>query len=41
MPTCTPRKAIRRQIMNVAGFSFATGVLLMQAAVNWVRVNDC
>jgi hypothetical protein len=23
--------------MNVAGFAFATGVLLMQAAVNWVR----
>jgi hypothetical protein len=23
--------------MNAVGFAFATGVLLMQAAVNWVR----
>jgi hypothetical protein len=37
MPTCTPREAIRRQIINVVGFTFATGVFLMQAAVNWVR----
>jgi hypothetical protein len=37
MPTRTPREAIRRQIINVVGFAFAAGVLLMQAAVNWVR----
>jgi hypothetical protein len=37
MPTCTPREAIRRQIINVVSFAFATGVFLMQAAVNWVR----
>jgi hypothetical protein len=37
MPTRTPREAIRRQIINVVGFAFATGVLLMQAVVNWVR----
>jgi hypothetical protein len=40
MPTCiprTPREAIRRQIINVVGSAFATGVFLMQAAVNWVR----
>jgi hypothetical protein len=37
MPTCTPREAIRRQIINVVSCAFATGVLLMQAAMNWVR----
>jgi len=37
MPACATRDAIRRHIINVVGFSFATGVLLMQAVVNWVR----
>jgi hypothetical protein len=37
MPACTPTEAVRRQIMNVVVFAFAAGVLLMQAAVNWVR----
>jgi hypothetical protein len=37
MPACATRDAIRRQIINVVGFAFATGVLLMQAVVNWVR----
>jgi hypothetical protein len=41
MPACTPIEAIRRQIINVVGFAFATGVLLMQAAVNWCAVSDC
>jgi hypothetical protein len=37
MPACATRDAIRRHIINVVGFAFATGVLLMQAVVNWVR----
>jgi hypothetical protein len=37
MPAYTPREAIRRHIMNAAGFAFAAGVCLMMAAVDWVR----
>jgi hypothetical protein len=37
MPTCIPTEAIRRQLINVVSFAFTAGLVLMQAAVNWVR----
>jgi len=33
----TPREAVLGQIKNLVSFAFATGVFLMQGAVNWVR----
>ena len=37
MPTHTPTEAIRRQLINVVSFALTAGLVLMQAAVNWVR----
>jgi hypothetical protein len=37
MPTSSPTEAIRRQVINVVSFAFAAGLVLMQAAANWVR----
>jgi hypothetical protein len=37
MPARTTREALLGQVKSLVGFAFATGVFLMQGAVNWVR----